>query len=57
MGPPIKSPQLKEDLLLFTPVEILGEIFCGSVYNYCLGKLITRGAFAWVYRRFASWAM
>lgn len=34
MGQPNKSPQLKGDLLLFTPVEILGEIFCGTVYNY-----------------------
>jgi hypothetical protein len=29
MGRPFKSPQLKVDLLLFTSVEILGEIFCG----------------------------
>ena len=43
MGLPIKSPQLKEDLHLFTPVEILGEIFCGGVYIYSAEKLITWG--------------
>lgn len=43
MGQGIKSPQLKADLLLFTPVEMLGEIFSGSVYNYCAGNLTTRG--------------
>ena len=31
MGRIIKSSQLKVDLLWFTPVEILGEIFCGGV--------------------------
>jgi hypothetical protein len=43
MGPPIKSPQLKANLLLFTTVKILGEIFCGSVYIYSAEKLITWG--------------
>jgi hypothetical protein len=43
MGKPIKSPQLRRSLLCFTSVEILGEIFCGSVYNYCAGNLITWG--------------
>ena len=44
MGQPNKSPQLKVDLLLLTPVEILGKIFYGSVNNHCSGNLITRGA-------------
>lgn len=44
MGQPNKSPQLKVDSLLLTPVEMLGEIFCGTVYNYLAQNLITRGA-------------
>lgn len=44
MGRPFKSPQLKGDLLHLTPVEMLGEIFCGSVYIYSAEKLTTWGA-------------
>ena len=44
MGQPNKSPQLKVDLLLLTPVEMLGEIFCGTVYDYSAQNLITWGA-------------
>ena len=43
MGQPLKTPQLKGSLLWFTPVEILGEIFCGTLYNHCAENLITRG--------------
>ena len=43
MGQGIKSPQLRGSLLGFTPVEILGEIFCESVCIYSAEKLITWG--------------
>lgn len=43
MGQPLKSSQLKVDLHPFTPVEMLGEIFCGSVLILVRQKLTTWG--------------
>jgi hypothetical protein len=45
MGQGIKSPQLRWPLLWFTPVEILGEIFCARVYNLPVRKLAMGGLF------------